>query len=75
MCWCLSVSVLPSGVLSPVIPRGSTVHFSPVLLVPLAPALGAEAPGSPGGAAGAPVAGRGQPSKSAALRTVSLIPQ
>lgn len=36
---------------------------------------GPKPPGARGGVAGAPVAGRGQPSKSAALRTVSLIPQ
>lgn len=40
MCWCLPVSVLPNGVASPVIPRGSTVHFSSALLVPQAPELG-----------------------------------
>lgn len=76
--WCLPVFAAPNGGARPVIPRGSTVHFSAAPLVPLAPGLWAKAParrGGGGGATGGPVAGRGQPSESAAPRTAGLIPQ
>lgn len=78
--WCLPVFAAPNGGARPVIPRGSTVHFSVAPLVPLAPGLWAKAPSETrqegeAGATGGPVAGRGQPSESAAPRTAGLIPQ
>lgn len=75
VCWCLPVSALPNRMASPVISHGSTFHFSTVLFMQPAPGLGVRAPANPWG--GWCPSGRQGVSlvKSAALRTVSLIPQ